>query len=141
VSSTSGICGIDFGGGIGRGFSTLSHRDALHVTCPILLRRDGALHPFVVRSFSTLFSITALSRFNTYAFCALGGPIFGNSTLGGNQWDPGHVNPVALLQTKAEADPQWDGEPEGAPQHVPGDEALSTRQQKNTIMSSQIESD
>jgi hypothetical protein len=84
VSGTFSIRGIGFEGGIDRGFSMLSHRDALHITCPILLRRDGALHPFVARSFGTLFNIAILPRFNTSSFCALDGPIFDGSTLGSN---------------------------------------------------------
>jgi hypothetical protein len=97
VRGTFSIRGIGIGGDISRRFNMLNHRDALRVTCPILLRRDGALHPFAVLSFSTLFNFVALPRFNTSSFYALGGRIFGGSTLGSNQWYPDHVNPVALL--------------------------------------------
>jgi hypothetical protein len=75
----------------------LSHRDALRITCRILLHKDGALHPFTARSFGALYSITTVPCFNTSALCIFGGPIFGGCTLCGDQWDPGHVNPVALL--------------------------------------------
>jgi hypothetical protein len=138
MSGTFSIRGIGTRGGIDRGFSTLGHRDTLRMTCMILLCRDGVLHPFIALSFGTLFSFVALPRFNTSAFCALGDRISDGSTLGGDQWDPGHVNLVALLHERRLEPPQWDGEPEGGTQHVPRDEVLSKRQQKNTVTSSKI---
>jgi hypothetical protein len=100
VSGTFSVRGIGFRGGTSRELSTLSHREVLRVTCRILLRRDGALNPFVARNFSALFSITAVPRFSTTAFRIPGGPIFSGSTLGGYQGDPGHVNPDALLHKR-----------------------------------------
>jgi hypothetical protein len=88
MSGTLSVRGIGFREGNGRELSMLSHHDALCVTCRILFRRDGALNPSVAHSFSALFSITVVPRFNTSAFCVPGSPIFGGSTLGGNQWDP-----------------------------------------------------
>jgi hypothetical protein len=78
----------------------------------ILLCRDGVLHPFIALSFGTLFSFVALPRFNTSAFCALGDRISDGSTLGGDQWDPGHVNLVALLhERRLEPPPNGMGSP------------------------------
>jgi hypothetical protein len=80
-----------------------SHHGAFRIVCRALFCRAGALRPVIVRGLGALFCSTlgfvvgATPRLNTSALCISGGPAFGGGTFGGDQRDPGHLDPVAFL--------------------------------------------
>jgi hypothetical protein len=92
-----------FGGGAGHERNIFSYHGALRIIDGILYRRDGALRSVIMRSLGALsyqtfsFVVSATPRLCISALCVSGGPTFGSSTFGGDQRDPGHLDPVAFF--------------------------------------------
>jgi hypothetical protein len=88
---------------MGRKSSIHSYHDTLHIVGRDLCRRNGVLRLVILRGLGVLscqtfsFMGVVMLRVGSSALCIGGGPTFGCGTLGDNQRDPSHGDPVAFL--------------------------------------------